>query len=72
LDLGSRQNLDGIDSWARFFETGFRAAFPSYASSAAPPATPPAPTLGITLLVVVNFLAFTSTVPTDQIGLVLR
>ena len=58
FDLGSRQNLDGIDRRAWFFETGFHAAFPPHAPSAAAPAAPPAPTLGITLLIAVNFRAF--------------
>src|SRR5580700_9007320 len=49
LDLGSRQNLDGIDRRAWFFETGFHAAFPPYASSAPSPAAPPAPPLGLVL-----------------------
>ncbi|HWO86655.1 MAG TPA: hypothetical protein VNN75_09235, partial [Stellaceae bacterium] len=72
LDLGSRQNLNGIDRRAWFFETGFHAAFPPYASSAPSPAAPPAPTLGITLLVAVNFLAFASTALADEVGLVPR
>src|ERR1700730_14199949 len=69
LDLGSRQNLDGIDRRAWFFETGFHAAFPPYAPSAASPAAPPAPTLGITPLAAVNFLAFASTALAAEIGL---
>jgi hypothetical protein len=70
LDLRGRQNLYGIDSRARLFEAGFHAAFPPYASSAASPASPPTPSLGIAFLVAVNFLAFASTILADEIRLV--
>jgi hypothetical protein len=70
LDLGGRQNLDGVDRRAWFFETGYRAAFPPYASSAASPAAPPTPTLGLTLLLAVNLLVFALTGLADEISLV--
>src|SRR2546423_3722466 len=69
LDLGSGQNLDGIDRRARFFETGFDAAFPSHATSAASPPAPPTPTLGITFLLPLNFLAFAATALAGEISL---
>jgi hypothetical protein len=72
FDLWSRQNLDGIDSRAWFFETAFAATLPPYASSPAAPAAPPSATLGITLLVAVGFLGFASAVLVDEIGLILR